>query len=388
MENLPKPLIVIPVYNHREGLQSIISLVASYGQVLVVDDGSTDNSVDDNIKQLATVISHPENKGKGAAIITASNYASKHGFSHLITIDADGQHLPADINKFIEAINNDPESIIVGVRDFENSTSQYNIPKSATWGRSFSNFWYRVQTGEVGEDSQSGFRAYPVAVLEAGLCGDSRYSFETEILVKSNWAGVDINWISIDVFYPEPEKRITHMHRVKDNIRLSWLNTRLTMRAVVPWPYKQFDPTKKDTFSFREPIQSTGRLLKSGVSPINIGMSIFMGVLLGILPLFAIHTVAILFAASYFRLSKVLSVGISQFCAPPLAPAICIEVGHRLLYGKWLVDASWQTLGLEFLDRAWEWIIGSLIVAPLFAIIAGLCFYCLAFSLQRLGARL
>ncbi|MGL1933213.1 MAG: DUF2062 domain-containing protein [Desulfotalea sp.] len=382
------PLIVIPVYNHRDGLQTIISSVHSYGNVLVVDDGCTDNSVDERVEKLATVIRHRTNKGKGAAILSASRYAKENNYSHLITIDADTQHLAEDIPKFIEAINSSPESIIVGVRDFSKSELNKNIPKSATWGRSFSNFWYRVQTGEVGEDTQCGFRAYPVKVLESKLCGDSRYSFETEVIVKANWAGVKIKWIGIQVFYPEPEKRITHMHRVKDNIRLSWLNTRLTMRAVVPWPYKQLDPTKDNNFSFRQPIQSMRNLLKTGVSPLNIGLSIFMGVLLGILPLFAIHTVAILFSASFFRLSKVLSVGISQFCAPPLAPAICIEVGHRILYGKWLIDASWQTLGLEFLDRAWEWIIGSLIVAPVLAVIAGVIFYGLAFFLQKVGSRL
>lgn len=379
-------LFVIPVYNHKDGLRIIAPAVAQYGDLLIVDDGSTDTSVGPEYGEYAEIIRHPENKGKGAAITTALHYAQRHKYSHIITIDADRQHLPDDIPLFLAAITANPRALIVGVRDF--ASQPESIPRSASMGRSFSNFWFRVQTGQKGADTQSGFRAYPVKALTFLNCSCSRYTFETEVLVRASWAGVPLVWQDIRVHYQKAGERISHMHRVKDNVRLSLLNTHLTMRAIIPWPHKKMDYCTTEELRFRAPIRSLRSFVRCGMSPQKIGLSIAMGVLLGVLPLFALHTISILFAASFFRLSKVLSVGISQLCAPPLVPALCIELGHRLLHGQWLVDISWQSLGVEFLSRAWEWIIGSLILAPIFAIIAGVVAYIIAYSIKGIEARI
>ncbi|OBQ50109.1 DUF2062 domain-containing protein [Halodesulfovibrio spirochaetisodalis] len=389
MANTQRPLIVIPVYNHREGLSAVAIEALSYGDVLIVNDGSTDN-VDLDIAALPVAsIKHDVNKGKGAAILSAARFAQEQGYTHIITIDADGQHLASDLPKFFAEIEAAPQSVVVGVRDFSNAKKR-NIPGSATFGRAFSNFWFRVQTGEKGFDTQSGFRAYPVMMLQELTFSESRYSFEIEVLVKAAWAGLSINWIPIDVHYPEPDKRVSHLHRIKDNVLLSWLNTRLTIRAMLPLPHRKLVRVENQTtddseqFYLTRPVDSLRDMVRQGASPEYVGYSAALGVLLGTWPLFGIHTVATLFAASFLRLSKVISVGTSQFCMPPLVPALCIEVGYYIRNGEWLTDVSWQTLGVEFLDRAWEWILGSLIVAPVLAAGTGIVFYILTRSIGRL----
>lgn len=389
MPNSFRLLIVIPVYNHRTELCRVVTGAQAFGDVLIVDDGSTDGVEADIASLSVPSIRHNENRGKGAAILSASAYAKKHGYTHIITMDADGQHLATDIPKFIAAVEMNPDSVIVGVRDFSNA-EQRNIPISATFGRAFSNFWFRVQTGEKGLDTQSGFRAYPVALLQQLSFSESRYSFEIEVLVKAVWAGLYVNWIPINVHYPEPGKRVSHLHRVKDNILISWLNTRLTIRAVLPIPHRKLvraKPTIEENteqFYLTRPIDSLRDMVRQGASPKYVGHSAALGILLGTLPLFGIHTIATLFAASFLRLSKVISVATSQFCMPPLVPALCIEVGYFIRNGEWLTDVSWQTLGVEFLDRAWEWILGSLVVAPILAGVTGIFFYLLTRSIYKL----
>jgi len=137
-------LIVIPVYNHAGTLRDVVSRTLNIcGDVLVVDDGSTDGSAE-AIKDLPVrLIRHEKNRGKGSAILTAADEARKFDMSHIITIDADGQHDPANISQFIPVIRENPLALVIGKRIFNNKT----VPFSSRFGRSFSNFWLRVETG-------------------------------------------------------------------------------------------------------------------------------------------------------------------------------------------------------------------------------------------------
>ena len=236
-----KPLIVIPVYNHAGTLRDVVSRTLDVcGDVLVVDDGSTDGSAE-AIKGLPVrFIRHEKNRGKGAAILTAADEARKLGMSHIITIDADGQHDPANISQFIPVIRENPLAIVIGKRIFNSKT----VPFSSRFGRSFSNFWLRVQTGYSLKDTQSGFRAYPIVLFDWLKLYDRRYSFEIEVLVKAAWAGIALKEVDISVHYPEPAKRISHFHPFMDNLALTILNTRLTIRAILPIPHKRFIQAK------------------------------------------------------------------------------------------------------------------------------------------------
>lgn len=374
-----KPLIVIPVYNHGETLRDVAKQAMSYADVLIVDDGSTDNALSEIHDLDLTVISHDENLGKGQAILTAAEKAQELEKTHIITIDADGQHFPEEIPAFLEAIKKSPETIFVGSRNF---TGQ-NVPGSSKFGRSFSNFWLRVQTGIKLGDVQSGFRAYPLEIFSVIKTSETRYAFEVEILVKSAWAGYDLKDLPIEVHYPDPDKRISHFNAIKDNVRISLLNTRLTMRSFVPVPHRQYDKDEQGKITPIHPLRSLRILLSKDETPLKLAIAGALGMLLGTLPLIAMHSIAIILFCGFFRLSKITGLAVSQLCIPPLVPALCIEAGHYLRYNQFLTEISLQTLGYEALDRFYEWVLGSLVLGPSFALIIGIAIYIMAFTIKR-----
>ncbi|WP_321405154.1 DUF2062 domain-containing protein [Maridesulfovibrio sp.] len=374
-----KPLIVIPVYNHGSTLRDVAERALKHGEVLILDDGSTDGGPDAVEDMDLTVISHDENLGKGQAILTAAEKARELGKTHIITIDADGQHFPEEIPKFIKAIQQSPETIFVGSRNFEGQ----NVPGAAKFGRSFSNFWLRVQTGIKINDVQSGFRAYPLEIFSVAKTSESRYAFEVEILVKSAWAGYDLKDLPIEVYYPNPEERVSHFDTFKDNIRISLLNTRLTMRSFVPLPHRQYAKDEEGKITPIHPLRSLRILLCKDETPLKLAIAGAIGMLLGTLPLIAMHSIAIILFCGFFRLSKITGLAVSQLCIPPFVPALCIEAGHYMRYNKFLTEISLQTIGYEALDRFYEWVLGSLVLGPLFAAIIGITIYIMAFTIKR-----
>lgn len=374
-----KPLIVIPVYNHGKTLRYVAQRSLKFGEVLIVDDGSTDNGLE-TVRDLdLKIVSHKINSGKGQAILTAAQKAEELGKTHIITIDADGQHFPEDIPVFLAAIKKNPEAIFVGSRNFEGQ----NVPGASKFGRSFSNFWLRIQTGTKLSDVQSGFRAYPVEIFPVIKTSERRYAFEVEILVKSAWAGYELRDVPIEVFYPETSERISHFNVLKDNIQISLLNTRLTMRSFIPVPHRQYDKNDEGKVTPIHPLRSLRILLSKNETPLNLAISGAVGMLLGTLPLIALHSIAIILFCGFFRLSKITGLAVSQLCIPPLVPALCIEAGYFMRHGYFLTEISLQTLGYEALERFYEWVLGSLVLAPLFALVIGITIYTMAFIVKR-----
>lgn len=380
--NIQNILIVIPLYNHAATVREVAKrALAVLPRVLVVDDGSTDGGGDTLGGLDVQLVRHEVNRGKGAAILTAAREAARMGMTHIVTIDADGQHDPGDLCALLEVLRADPLSIVVGKRDFETA----NVPGSSRFGRKFSNFWLRLQTGRSLEDTQSGFRVYPLAVLEELKLGESRYSFEIEVLVKAAWAGVALRDAYISVYYPPRDERVSHFDKFKDNFRLTLLNTRLTMRSVLPWPHRKIVGGEEGQLkvSLFHPVRSVRLLLTENTSPGRLAAAGGVGVILGAVPLIACHTIAILFAAGYFRLNKVAAVSVSQICMPPLVPALCIETGYFLRHGEFLTEASWRTLGHQGVERLYEWLLGSLLVGPLLGVLVAGVIYGIATVLER-----
>ncbi|MDX9979509.1 MAG: DUF2062 domain-containing protein [Lentisphaeria bacterium] len=378
-------LLVIPVYNHAGTLPHVVAAaLAVHDHVLVVDDGSSE-PVESHLKGLAaTVLRHPENRGKGAAIRTAAVWAASRGFTHIVTLDADGQHDPAQFPAFRECIEADPQAVVIGVRDFGSP----NVPGSSRFGRSFGNFWVKVQTGLAVGDIQSGYRAYPVRALTELTCFSRRFAYEVEIVVRCAWAGLPIRQLPIPVHYPDKATRISHFHLGWDNLRLTVLNTHLTLRSIVPWPHRRLVArAAAPRGAILHPLASIRRLLSQNATPVGLGLAAALGMLLGTLPLIALHTVSILVVAGYFRLNKPTAVGVSQLCMPPLVPALCVELGHFVRHGQWLTEISWQTLGREAPQRLWEYVIGATLLAPVLATLAGLAAWLLALAVQRMAAK-
>lgn len=235
-----------------------------------------------------------------------------------------------------------------------------------------------MQTGEKLSDVQCGFRAYPIAVFDAISTREKRFAFEVEVLVKAAWAGYPLTDVPIQVYYPKPEERVSHFRKFKDNVQISLLNTRLTARSFMPVPHRQYAEDDEGKVSAIHPMKSLRTLLAQDETPFALALAGGLGMLFGTLPLIGMHCLAIVFVLGYFKLSKITGLAVSQLCIPPFVPALCIEAGYFMRNGHFLTDISLETLGYQFLDRAWEWVLGSLVVGPALSLVVAVIIYALA----------
>lgn len=375
---------VLPVFNNSNTIKDIaLGCRGILEHVIVVDDGSSDCDIKELLSNTSvTVLRHEYNLGKGEAIRTALHFIEKTDGRFMITIDADGQHYPDDINKFIPFLQGEDNFIIIGCRDF----SGENIPGKSRFGREFSNFWLRLETGVAIGDSQSGFRAYPVKYLSKIKLDGKHYDFEAEVLTRAVWSGLAIKTVPIKVFYPKKELRVTSFRPFLDNLRISLIHTRLVGRRLLPIPHHELVISiKQNSFSgiFKHPIKFLGTLLKEEVTPLGLALSAGVGIFLGVLPLVSMHTLVIIYVTTRLHLNKIMALSIQNLCMPPFVPLACIELGHFMLYGKWLTDLSWQTVFGSIPERLWEWFLGSLILAPLMAIITAIIVYLISSILKK-----
>lgn len=375
---------VIPVFNNKGTIMAVArDCRERIKHVLVVDDGSTDADIPKMFENTAIeVVRHPKNLGKGMAILTALEYVRRVGGRFIITVDADGQHIAGDIYKFMPLLSED--AIVIGSRNFKDGL----IPFGSRFGRKFANFWLRIETGVHMDDCQSGFRGYPVdKILKLKLKG-SYYDFEAEVLAKAVWAGFELKTVNISVWYPHKSERVSNFRPFMDNLRLTIMHTRLVIRRLMPVPYKKL-ATKKIKGKYpnivRHPLQLIKSQLLENSTPSGLAASAFTGIFLGTLPLLFAHTVIIIYVTVRLHMNKVMAVSIQNLCIPPFVPFLCIEVGYYFRHGEWLKDLSRETMLLQIGERLYEWLLGSIIVAPILAFISGVIVFFLARILRRRG---
>lgn len=213
--------VVIPVYNSPYIIEVIEDVLTHGYCVIVVDDGSHEK-VDCSGLHVEHV-RHEKNMGKGEAILSGAKRAKELGFTSFVTMDADKQHLSSEINKLVDAY--EENSIVIGCRNFEHE----NVPKSSKFGRAFSNFWVNLETFKKFKDTQSGFRVYPVSILDLNI-KNRRFDFEIEVIVLHIYAKNRAKDVEVECYYPPSNERISHFDKVKDNVRLSKIHSRLFMQ--------------------------------------------------------------------------------------------------------------------------------------------------------------
>lgn len=311
-----KCCVIIPTYNNSGTLYSVISGVLKFSEsVIVVNDGSTDHTTD-ILKQFQniTVIDHKVNKGKGIALQTGFKKAVEMGFDYAVTIDSDGQHSPADLLGFIEKIEKEPGSLIVGARNMEQSS----VPGKSSFGHKFSNFWYKVETGIALPDTQSGYRLYPVQKLKDVRYITNRFEFEIEVIVRAAWAGINVTSVPVSVIYFPKETRVSHFRPLQDFTRVSILNTILVFLALTIFRPLMYLRTLKNK-SFKE---IKDEVLGSNESSLRISFAVALGAAMGVSPFWGFQIILELILSHLLKLNKAIVLIASHISIPPLIPFV------------------------------------------------------------------
>ena len=223
--------LVIPVYNHAAGLGPVLEQALRLKvPIIVVDDGSTDPSAEIAKRYPeVTLLRHPQNLGKGAALRTGLAAASRIA-RWAVTIDADGQHEPLEVPHLLAAVSPDTRAIAVGMRL---GMDHNHVPWTSRIGRSFSNFWVWLAGGPRLSDTQSGFRAYPLPeALELGALGD-RFQYEVELLVLAGWHRLPVVSAAVSVNYRPGKLRVSHFRPWVDFLRNSALFSKLIAKRIL-----------------------------------------------------------------------------------------------------------------------------------------------------------
>lgn len=199
-------LIVIPAFNEGNRVGAVVSQVREMGyKVLVVDDGSIDNTAAAAAAAGAEVISHPENRGKGAALDSGYRHARETGCKVLITMDGDGQHLPQDIPKFIEAYNRTKIPVIIGNR----LLNEKDMPRIRRWTNHFMSWLLSRNMGQYVPDTQCGFRLFRSDVVPYVTTLTVRFEAESEILLHVAQRGIQMGWVRVSTVYGKGESKIS-----------------------------------------------------------------------------------------------------------------------------------------------------------------------------------
>ena len=373
--------VIVPTYNNHKTLKKVLDSVLYFtSNVIIVNDGSTDSTPEilKSYSQL-TQIHHPKNLGKGRALRNGFRKAIEMKFEYAITIDSDGQHFASDIPNFIAEIQNEPNSLLIGSRNM----TQENVPKKSSFGNKFSNFWFKFETGIKLEDTQSGFRLYPLNLIPKKYY-TNKFEFEIEVIVRSAWKGIAVKNIPIQVLY-DPAERVSHFRPFRDFTRISILNTVLVTNALLYIKPRDFlRRAKKKGFKkfFLEDI------LESKDSNFKKSAAIALGVFIGISPFWGFQTILLFTFAAIFRLNKVIAYMSSNVSFPPFIPFV---IYGSLKMGSYFVSTDVplildSSVTLDDIQKnATQYIVGSLILASVSALFFGLLSYLLltAFTKTR-----
>jgi glycosyltransferase involved in cell wall biosynthesis len=234
-----RPCLLIPIYNHGATICAVVDGLADLGlPCLVIDDGSDDATREQLValsdRDWVDVHRLPTNLGRGGALQAGYRRAAGRGFTHAVQLDADGQHDAASVPAFLAEAAAHPEAMILGAPVFDASA-----PKARLYGRRLTQWWVWIETlGRDIRDPLCGFRCFPLAptidLLDRVAMG-AGMEFDAEIVVRLLWDGVPVRNVSTPVCYFEDG--LSTFRPLHDNLRISWLHTRLFIGSLprLPW---------------------------------------------------------------------------------------------------------------------------------------------------------
>lgn len=367
--------VVVPTYNNGKTLGRVLDgLAAITRHIIVVNDGSTDNTTQ-VLTQYPTmrIIHLARNSGKGFALQTGFSEATKCGYRYAVTIDSDGQHYPDDLPVFVDEVQHNGEGLLIGARNM----AQEGVPEKSSFGNRFSNFWFWFETGIRLQDTQCGYRLYPLKPLQNIKFYTHKFEFEIEVIVKAAWRGVPIRNVPVKVLY-DPDERVSHFRPFHDFARISVLNTWLVFVSLVYIrPRNHFRALKKKgikQFFFDD-------FLQSNDSPAKKSLSVSLGILIGMSPLWGFHTITVLFLAYLLRLNKLIAFACSNISIPPMIPIIIyggLKVGSVLLGSPLTIpprSGDAMAYWLYAKNHITQYLVGSTVLAISSSILIGLVAY-------------
>ena len=369
-------VVVIPVYNHVATIAKVITGVREHGaRVLVIDDGSTDGSGDAARAAGADLRTLPKNSGKGVALRAGLAWAIELGFTRALTCDADGQHPLAAILALVSVAPPAAPTLILGVRDMASA------PLSSRIGRTCTSAATWLACGCWPADNQTGLRIYPLPLAALQNIRAARYSFEVEALIRAVRAGVTVLRVPVPVLYPAD--RISHFHVVRD----TWRTIGTFARVILLAPCERHQLTR---YAWRN-------LLRTGLTPPAISCACALGAAIGIAPIPGLQ----LLVAAWFAVALRLNLPITLLASNvSFGPLLVFWFGLEIAVGRavrsndgrawtWPTNLAQhvQDLQIAITDqgmwatlRPWlsDWLLGSVMVMPVIAVLAGTVGYAVA----------
>ena len=384
-------IVIVPAYMNAGTIGTLMASLIKYSEdILVVNDGSTDstaailssfgfreismeqaeNPAPGDIRK-KVVLTHGSNLGKGAALKHALTAARRAGYRIALTIDADGQHFPQDIPDMVQAACKYPGALIAGERNLDAE----DMPSGNRFANRFSNFWFRLYTGVRLNDTQCGFRIYPLEGTDfTRPYYTSLYEFELEAMVFACWSGKKIIGVPVRADYLPEEERVSHFRPFRDFMRITLLNTLLLIVCFLwIWPRNILRKcTWKNIKRFFDK-----NFFHSDDSNARLAMSVWVGILVGLMPFYGYQLLLAVFLAHVFGLNKLVAGVFSTVSIPPLVPFI--------VYGSYRTGCAvlGQAPGLppggvtfeNMLGAMWQYIIGGFVFAAAVSMLCALlCF--------------
>jgi glycosyltransferase involved in cell wall biosynthesis len=210
-------LALIPAYNEAAGISAVVAAARQYLPVLVVDDGSLDDTASLAEAAGAQVLRQVPNQGKGVALKAGFHWAIAHRFAAALTLDADGQHDPHEIPAFLNAYQAQQADLVIGQRDFS------RMPPSRRLANTLGRWSFSWAVGASIPDNQSGYRLVSPRLMQALLeSSEQGFEYEVEMIAICVRRGLRLAWVPIRTIYAGEASHIRPLHHIRNYLRILW----------------------------------------------------------------------------------------------------------------------------------------------------------------------